>query len=169
MCAASIVTLMPTTRAQQAQPKPAVAAAAAIEGIRATVEGKLFVAADISASAFVIAGKPFLNVNGNFRAKPGAPTASLGFNIAGRTPGTYAFVPNSVTSTHGRYTRDLVGADPMLDVYLFDQGSVTISSYNAANHTVSGTFSVIAKNRSGSPITISDGIFSDVAVVDVAR
>ena len=160
---------MPTTAAQQALPKPAVASVATSEGIRATVEGKPFVAEQITASSFVIAGKPFLNVNGNFRAKPGAPTVSLGFNISGRVPGTYAFVPNSFTSTHGRYTRDLVGADPMLDVYLFDQGSVTISRYDATKHTVSGTFSVIAKNRSGSPITISDGVFADVTVVEIAR
>ena len=133
-------------------------------GFRARVADQSFVPTQVSASTAKIGGKEFINITGN---RKGAQIASLGFNIAGHDVGTYPLGRDPLTGSHGRYTTDLIGADINEDIYRFESGSVVISRYNAATHVVSGTFSAVAKNRSGKSLAITDGVFTDIAVTQV--
>lgn len=153
--------------AATAQSAPPAAAATNPAGtFRARVDAQPFQATQVSASTVDIAGKTFVNVTGNVN---GPHIASIGFNIAGREPGTYAFERGNVSGTHGRYSSNLVGGDPYVDVYLLERGSVSITRFDAQRRAVSGTFSAVAKNRSGATVTITDGTFSDIELTDKSR
>ena len=61
----------------------------------------------------------------------------------------------------------MIGADINEDIYRFESGSVVVSRYNAVAHAISGTFTAVAKNRSGKSLAITDGVFNDIAVTQV--
>jgi hypothetical protein len=145
--------------------------AATIESVTAKIEGRQWTATRSFASATQFGAKPVLSVTAFLDAKT---TSHFTFNIfvpaAEKYVGSFAFGQGSaLSSTHGAFfAAGGADANPMEDNYSFADGKITIDSYDASAHTVSGTFSGTSKNHVGKKLLVSEGHFSGVAIAAAA-
>ncbi len=147
-------------------------AGAALETVTAKIDGQAWSASRVLATEPQFGAKPVLSITAFLDAKP---ASHFTFNIfvpaADRLVGHFAFGAGGPTSsTHGGFFANAgLDADPMQDNYGFSDGAVSIDAYDAAAHSVSGTFSGTAKNHSGKQLIISDGHFTNVTIESAAK
>lgn len=84
----------------------------------------------------------------------------LNVSILGNTTGTYTLNTNAGTfQFSATYTNDSGTTDSL---YTANNGTATISSIDATNKRISGTFSFQAKNTNSNQKTVTEGIFKDL-------
>jgi hypothetical protein len=130
-------------------------------GFTARIDGTPWIAARYLGAPTTIASKPVLNITGM------TDNQRFGFNLmlpaAGDYVRTYDLKGGAVTVSSGTFNADTVNANIMENRFPFESGQLTITSFDKAKNTVSGTFSGVAKNGvRNKTIKIDDGKFSDV-------
>ena len=84
----------------------------------------------------------------------------LNVTILGNTTGTYTLNTNAGTfQFSATYTNDSGTTDSLYTAY---NGTATISSIDATNKRISGTFSFQAKNTAMNQKTVTEGTFKDL-------
>jgi hypothetical protein len=109
-----------------------------------------------------LAGKPAINITAF--AEAGDPKSRIGFNLVLPTAGSYVgtYTLGKLDAT-GNYVSDESDPGNLEDLYTFKQGTLTVTAYDAATKTLTGTFSGSVRNALGTgSFDIAGGSFSGV-------
>ena len=111
-----------------------------------------------------IVGKSFaLNVNAFLE---GSKTSRLGFMIVPQAEGNYVQTYHlGEKANAGNFNVDVLGGDIMESSFVFENGELAITSYDADKKTISGTFNGKLKNHAASAeIEITKGKFDAIEI-----
>ncbi len=132
--------------------------------ITATVDGHDWTADRAFWTTTEIAGKPAINFTAF--AEMAGPKTRISFNLVLTADvsyvGSYDLASGPLAST-GNYNSDESDPGNLEDIYNFKKGTLTITAYDAATKTLTGTFAGSVRNALGTgSFDIAGGTFSGV-------
>jgi len=146
----------------------AIAASPALaETMTMKIDGKDWAATVVNSASLPMPGGPVITMTGKME---GEKTSALSLQLAPASDdlkGHYELksgVPKKGNGG-GNFNLDLLGGDPMADSLRFQSGTLDVTAYDAAAHTLSGTFSGIVVSHDGAKkMTIENGVLDSIAV-----
>lgn len=135
--------------------------------LSARIDGRSWIATQVTAITFRFGPSPALNIAGQ---RDGPPSTRLSFNLvlAGDADyqGSFALAPPRARSSNASFLLNLMMPDSTETTFNFTRGELVIERYDAQRQTVSGRFSGAATNLAQSrSIAIEDGRFANIPVL----
>ena len=144
------------------------ASTAFADGMKMQIEGKDWAATVINATQLKMGATAVINISGKLE---GSKISMLAFQLAPTTPdkpvGHYELktgLPKAGFGS-GTFNVDLLGGNPMEDGFSFQSGILDVTAYDPATHALTGTFSGVAENHSGSKkANVRNGVLDAVGI-----